>query len=193
MIGLLRGRPIQVDEESVVLDVAGVGYAIEVPVSTRARIAGGGEEEIELHVHTHVRDDGITLYGFWEKDEKRLFERLIGVSGVGPRLAQAVLSGLSADEVVEAIGTGDLARLTSVSGVGKKTAQRIVLELKDTVGDLAIEPLGELPSPDVVEALVGLGYGRADAERAASEARREADGDDLSELVRLALRKLARV
>ena len=130
MIAHLRGRLLEKQPNRMVVDVGGVGYDVSVPLSTFYGLGEPGGE-IALRIHTHVREDALALYGFATRLEQELFERLIGVSGIGPKVALAVLSGIEPADLIRAIGRGDLARLTAIPGVGKKTAERIVLELKD--------------------------------------------------------------
>lgn len=196
MIGHLRGTVLAKSPERVLLDVGGVGYEVHIPVSTYYeidRLADG--VPAALHVHTHLRDDGISLYGFWTETERRLFERLIGVSGIGPRLARVALSGMAPNDLISAIAGGDLVRLSGIPGVGKKTAERMVLELRDKVRELAAEPQAIAAGPgdeDLVSALVNLGYKRPQAERAVVEARRSAPEADFSDLLRASLKRLSR-
>lgn len=197
MIGHLKGTVIAKSPERVLLEVGGVGYEVHIPVSTYYeldRLAAGAAAS--LHVHTHLREDAISLYGFWTETEKRLFERLIGVSGIGPRLARVILSGMPPADLVRAIAGGDLARLSGIPGVGKKTAERMVLELRDKVRELAAEPEAVAAAgpgdEDLVSALVNLGYKRPLAERAVIEARRAAPEADFSDLLRASLKRLSR-
>jgi Holliday junction DNA helicase RuvA len=195
LIGFLKGLPLSVRPDSLLLDVGGVGYAVSIPLSTFYELERqGGRGPVGLFIHTHLREDGIALYGFWTEKEKLLFEKLIGVAGVGPRLARVILSGLPVEELLAALGRGDAARLLAIPGVGRKTAERVVLELKDRVHEL----LAEAPGPpaaadtDVVSALVNLGYRPAHAERAVAEARRESPAAEFHELLRSSLKRLAR-
>lgn len=200
MIGYLQGRVIRKEPERVILDVGGVGYEVHVPVSTyyeieRAEAAGDGGGTVALHVHTHVREDALALYGFWSEREKLLFERLIAVSGIGPRLARVALSGMSPDELIAALAGRDAKVLATIPGVGKKTAERMVLELADKVEDLAAD-LPERPAtpgdPDVVSALVNLGYKASLAEKAVAQSRREHPDGAFPELLRDSLKRLSR-
>lgn len=201
MIAHLRGRLLTLSPELAVVDVGGVGYAVGVPLSTYyelERLAPGAE--VSLFVFTHVREDALALYGFWSERERQLFEKLITVSGVGPRLARAILSGMPAEELLRALAGGDLGRLGRIPGVGKKTAERLVLELRDKAVELARETTtaaAAAPLPpgdeDLLDALVNLGYRRADAERALSEVRQQNAEATVPELLRLALRRLARL
>ncbi|HEX9667979.1 MAG TPA: Holliday junction branch migration protein RuvA [Thermoanaerobaculia bacterium] len=197
MIGYLKGTLLKATPDRLTLDVQGVGYEVHVPLSTwyeveKSRGAGG---PIGLHVHTHLREDGIALFGFWTEREKLLFERLIGVSGIGPRLARVILSGLAPEDLLAAIAGGDVARLATIPGIGKKTAERMVLELKEKMQELAAELPGRAApaDQDVVSALVNLGYKAAQAERAVAEARRDRPGAAFHELLRSSLNRLSRV
>jgi Holliday junction DNA helicase RuvA len=177
LIAHLRGRLFDKHPNRIVVDVGGVGYDVFVPLSTFYGIGDTGDE-VALRIHTHVREDALTLYGFATLLEQGLFERLIGVSGIGPKLALAVLSGIEPLELVRAIGRGDVARLTAIPGVGKKTSERLVLELKDRLprAQLAAAVAGvtapEEPvlRDDVLSALLNLGYHRPLAERAVDAA-----------------------
>ncbi|MBV8200834.1 MAG: Holliday junction branch migration protein RuvA [Acidobacteria bacterium] len=195
MIGYLQGTVLRSTPERVLVDVQGVGYEVHVPLSTYYEIERAGPGgAVRLFIHTHLRDDGIALFGFWSEREKLLFERLIAVSGIGPRLARVVLSGMAADDLLAALAAGDLVRLTSIPGIGRKTAERMVLELKEKMRELAAElpgraaPAGE----EVVSALINLGYKPAQAERAVAEARREQPDASFQELLRLSLNRLSR-
>ena len=199
MIGYLQGTVIAAGPERVLLDVGGVGYELYVPVSTfyeieRAR--EGGDGRVKLHVHTHVREDALMLFGFWTAREKGLFEKLIGVGGIGPKLARVVLSGMPPDDLTLAIARGDAVRLATIPGVGKKTAERMVLELREKMADLAAElPERAAAAPgdeEVVSALVNLGYKRPQAERAVGDARRERPDGAFPELLRESLKRLSR-
>ncbi len=199
MIGHLRGSVFHLAPQLVVLDVGGVGYQVHIPLATYAEIERlGVGTEASLHVHTHVRDDTLQLFGFSSPQEKALFERLISISGIGPKLAQAILSGLPAAELAAAIKAGDLRRLNAIPGVGKKTAERLILELKDRIADLADPEAGgsgEVAIPgspvrDAIDALVHLGYRAAQAERAVNAARKGNEDLPVGELVRTALRSL---
>src|SRR4029453_264654 len=139
MIGYLQGNLIRATPERLLLDVQGVGYEVHVPLSTWYEIEKRREERIRLFIHTYMREDGIALFGFWTEREKLLFERLIAVSGIGPRLARVILSGMPPEDLLGAIASGDLGRLATIPGVGKKTAERMVLELRDKMRELAAE------------------------------------------------------
>jgi holliday junction DNA helicase RuvA len=180
MIALLRGVLLEKHPNQAVVDVQGVGYDVTIPISTFSRLPEAGAE-VRLRVHTHVREDALSLYGFLTQDEKALFEKLISVSGIGPKLAVTVLSGLAAGDLLAAIRAGDVAKLVRVPGVGKKTAERMVLELRDKLpaptGDDAA-PAASLPEvdQDVLSALLNLGCARPAAEAAVKKARAAAAG-----------------
>jgi Holliday junction DNA helicase RuvA len=198
VIGHLRGTLLSASPERVVVEAGGVGYALHVSLATYSELERAGVgAQVALHVHTHVREDALALHGFATPREKELFERLITVSGIGPRLAQVVLSGLPADDLLQAIAASDVARLTRIPGVGKKTAERMVVELRDKLQALAKEVAPARPSgasdDDLVAALVNLGYKLAQAEKAVVDARRDAPQADFHELLPQALRRLSRV
>ena len=197
MIGHLRGKLLRAAPETLLVEAGGVGYELHVSLATFSEIERRGGAEVALWVHTHVREEQLALYGFASEREKELFERLISVSGIGPRLAQVVLSGLPTLDLLQAIAAGDLARLTRIPGVGKKTAERMVVELRDKLQALAREAApGPAPAAtsdhDLVAALVHLGYKPAQAEKAVGEARREAPRASFHELLPQALRRLSR-
>jgi holliday junction DNA helicase RuvA len=184
MISRLRGTAVARAGERIVVDVGGVGYAVAV-TPTAARLAEGGEE-VTLETYLHVREDTLQLYGFAEVAERELFEHLLAVSGVGPKVALAIVSGSSPDELRRAIALDDTARFEAIPGIGKKTAQRVVLELKEKLGSVAAAPVpGHLGAR---EALVELGYSVVEAERALAGV----DPDlSVEEQVRQALREAA--
>jgi Holliday junction DNA helicase RuvA len=195
VIGHLRGRLLSSSPEVIVLDVGGVGYEVWVPLSTYYEVerAGAGEE-IGLHVRTVVRDDSLTLYGFWTERERLLFDKLLSVGGIGPKLARLILS-TPPEDLLAALAAGDVARLTRTPGVGKKTAERMVVELKDKVQELTADLPDVAPAPadsDLVEALLSLGYKRRDAEAAATAAADELPDAPFHELLRVSLGKLSR-
>jgi len=169
MIAHLRGRLIEKEPARVVIDTNGVGYEVFVPLSTFTALPDTGTE-VSLDIHTHVREDIIALYGFSSRQERRVFERLISISGIGPRLAVTILSGGSIEGLVGAIRKGDLARLTAIPGVGKKTAERIVIELRDKLKDFAQGPAKSTVEMDVLSALENLGYPHPIAEAAMNRA-----------------------
>jgi len=169
MIAHLRGKLLAKHPNQVVIEVGGVGYDVTITVPTFSDLPEAGAE-VSLHIHTHVREDALALYGFLRASEKQLFEKLITVSGIGPKLAITILSGMPADEMVGAIRGNDVARLTRIPGIGKKTAERMVLELRDKLpaGGTAVPAISarSATEEDVLSALVNLGYQRAAAERA---------------------------
>lgn len=196
MIAFLRGRLLEKHPNRVVVDVSGVGYEVHVPLSSFYGMAEPGGE-IALRVHTHVREDTLALFGFGSVLELQLFERLIGVSGIGPRLALAVLSGIEPPDLVQAVQRGDIARLTAIPGVGKKTAERISLELKDRLAALGAAPgagAGEPASAreDVISALLNLGYHRPAAEKAIDAVLAAEPDAEFEAALRGALRRLSR-
>ncbi len=199
MIAQLRGRLLEKQPNRVVVDVNGVGYDVHIPLSTFYEMAEPGAE-VTLRTHTHVREDALLLFGFATRLELQIFERLLSVSGIGPKLALAVLSGLEPAELVNAIRTANVARLTGIPGIGKKTAERIGLELKDKMASItpAEQPA---PSPadddealrtDLLSALMNLGYHRPLAERAVSAAIANADNRSFEAILKHALRELAK-
>ena len=201
MIGWLSGKVVQAVPDRLILDVGGVGYQVAIPLSTYYEIqkADAGAT-LRLFIHTHVREDALALYGFWSERERELFERLIAVSGIGPRLAQVVLSGMAPDELIAALAAGDVAKLVRIPGVGKKTAERMVVELRDKLQALAAQlPAARAAAAtggsdnDLVAALVNLGYKPSLAEGAVGAARKDAPEAAFHELLRLALRRLSRV
>lgn len=168
MIAHLRGTLLAKHPNQAVVETHGVGYDVVISVPTFSELPATGSE-VALHIHTHVREDALSLYGFLRLAEKHLFEKLLTVSGIGPKLAITILSGMPADEMVGAIRGGDVARLTRIPGIGKKTAERMVLELRDKLpaGTAEVSLVAASPvEEDVVSALVNLGYQRAAAEKA---------------------------
>ena len=201
MIAQLRGRLVSKNPGQIVVDVNGVGYQVFVPLSTFYQLPAL-QQEVFLRVYTHVREDAIQLYGFHTPEERTTFELLTGVSGIGPRLASNILSGISVEEFIPAILEGDLARLKAIPGVGRKTAERVILELKDKVLEVprpsrvaaGRQPRSERDqmTDDVVSALLNLGCSRKEASRVA-EAAREVLGNeaDFEQLVKQALKHLS--
>lgn len=196
MIGQLRGRLADKRPNQVMVDVGGVGYLVAVPLSTFAALSEL-HTEVTLLIHTHVREDTLSLYGFLSSREKHFFEMLLGASGVGPSLALKILSGMSVEELVPAIRTGDVARLTKIPGVGRKTAERIVVELKDKLEAVVVAE--EKPAPaspagveaDVVSALTNLGYDGRTAEGAVVEGKRSVGTASFEKLLKATLQALA--
>ena len=200
MIAHLTGQLIQKQPNSVIVETrGGVGYELTVPLSTFYELGELGSE-ISLKAYTHVREDTLQLYGFYTEREKQIFLHLTSVTGIGPKLAITLLSGMSADEVVRAIRSSDLARLVAVPGVGRKTAERLVLELRDKVASILV---GETPAvygaesaigslqADVVSALINLGYQRGAAERAVGLTLKEAKDVDFQSALKTSLKRLA--
>jgi holliday junction DNA helicase RuvA len=194
VIAHLRGTILSKTPNSVILDCAGVGYELAISVATFTELGPEGAEA-RLHVHTHVREDALALFGFAELTEKRLFEKLLTISGIGPKLAITVLSGISAERLVGAIRAGDHATLTKIPGIGKKTAERVVLELKDKLDDMtgiapqttAAPSLGAI-ADDVLSALVNLGYPRPAAQKAVEAAAKDpAVANDFEKLFRASM------
>ena len=193
MIAHLRGQILSKTPNSVVVECGGVGYELAISVATYSEIGGEGKE-VSLHVHTHVREDALALFGFAELQEKRLFEKLLTISGIGPKLAITVLSGINAERLVGAIRAGDHATLTKIPGIGKKTADRVVLELKDKLDDMAGVVAADAPvslgavADDVLSALVNLGYARTAAQKAVEAAAKDASvSGDFEKLFRASM------
>ena len=198
MIAFLRGRVLDKQPNRITVDVQGVGYDVHVPLSTYYRIAEPGGE-VALKVHTHVREDALQLFGFLTDLERQLFERLIGVSGIGPKMAVVLLSGMEARDLVTCVLRADVARLTGIPGIGKKTAERIVLELKDRVGKLgveseaaSVETAGDRLRDDLLSALLNLGYHRPLAEKAADTVLAAGNEPTFEVALKAALRELMR-
>ena len=194
MIAHIRGQILSKAPNAVVIDCGGVGYELAISVATFTELRDVGAEA-RLHVHTHVREDALQLFGFHEAAEKRLFEKLLTISGIGPKLAITVLSGISAERLVGAIRAGDHATLTKIPGIGKKTAERVVLELKDKLDDMAgYTPAQDAPpslgavAEDVLSALVNLGYPKPVAQKAVEAAAKDASvAGDFERLFRAAM------
>ena len=170
MIALLRGKLLAKHPNQAIVDINGLGYDVTISIPTFSELPGLGSE-VQLHIHTHVREDAIALYGFLRPEEKQLFEKLLTVSGIGPKLGITILSGMAAEDMINAIRGNDVARLTKIPGIGKKTAERMVLELRDKLPKEVMGGVDVLPkiSPveeDVLSALMNLGYQRPAAERA---------------------------
>jgi Holliday junction DNA helicase RuvA len=180
MIASLRGVLVEKHPNQAVVETGGVGYDVTIPVSTFTHLPDAGAE-VRLRIHTHVREDALALFGFLTPDEKAIFEKLIGVSGIGPKLAITILSGLAAPDLINAIRRGEVDKLVRIPGIGKKTAERMVLELRDKLpalaGQEASEPAAAALSPidqDVLSALLNLGCGRPQAEAAVRKAKASA-------------------
>ena len=198
MISFLRGRVLDKQPNRIVVDVGGVGYDVHVPLSTFYEVGDEGAE-VSLRVYTHVREDTLQLYGFLTDLERQVFERLIGISGIGPKLAIAVLSGMDSRELIVAVQRADVAGLTGIPGIGKKTAERIVLELKDRLTQLAAPAVVGAPAAttgdrlrtDLLSALQNLGYHRQQVERVINSVTSAADVT-FEQALRNALRELMR-
>ncbi len=178
MIAHLRGKLISKHPNQAIVECGGVGYDVTISIPTFSELGPLGSD-IAVFIHTHVREDALALFGFLRAEEKQLFEKLISVSGIGPKLAVTILSGMPIDQMVGAIRGNDVARLTKIPGIGKKTAERMVLELRDKLEGFGIAPTIAAISPveeDVLSALVNLGYQRAAAEKSVATAARASDG-----------------
>lgn len=206
MIAHLSGTLLSKQATSVILDVGGVGYEVIIPLSTFYELEDLGSK-VQLRVYTHVREDTLQLFGFKSSRERELFLRLISVSGIGPKLGITLLSGMSADEMIASIRNNDLARLTLIPGVGRKTAERLVIELRDKVAQLAtpeqedelgaqpkaaVAPSEESVRADALSALLNLGYQRSAAEKAIAAALGEDGENSVESILRRSLRKLAK-
>jgi len=203
LIARLSGKLIVKEPSSVIIDVGGVGYEVTIPLSTFYDLGEVGSE-LSLTIHTHVREDALQLFGFRTSPEKDLFLRLTSVSGIGPKLAIAILSGLPASELIAAISGNNLVKLTAIPGVGRKTAERLVVELRDKVGSIAISAdtaakasgAGPTAEPavydDTVAALIGLGYAKPLAERAVTSVLSGEGEKTIEAVLRRALKLLSR-
>jgi holliday junction DNA helicase RuvA len=194
MIGRLTGRLASKATDHVLLDVGGVGYLVHIPLSTFYDLPEA-ESPASLFVHTHVREDTLALYGFLTERERSLFQMLMSVAGIGPKVALTVLSGMPPSELISALSKQDVRRLVAIPGVGKKTAERMVLELAEKVARLSAEPSAEapaaVPADDVVSALVNLGYRKSEADRAVETiARLGAPPNDFGSYLKEALKRL---
>ena len=195
MIGKLRGRLDEIFAEGVVIDVGGVGYTVKVGSRGGSRLGAAGDE-VTLFIHTHVREESLDLYGFASRGDLSTFELLLGVSGVGPRMAMAILDTLDSGGVRRALATGDAASLARSPGVGKKTAERLILELGDRVGDITDLPAGldvdtDGPAAEAIEALAALGFSRSEAVSAVGKILRDGEAENAEELVRRCLGTLS--
>jgi len=206
MIAHLSGTLLSKQANSVIVDVSGVGYEVNIPLSTFYDLEDLGST-VQLRIYTHVREDAIQLYGFKTARERELFLKVISVTGIGPKLGITLLSGMSADEMIASIRTNNLARLTLIPGVGRKTAERLILELREKVADLssaqleeelgakpgAGEPTEDTVRADALSALLNLGYQRSGAEKAIDAALGEGGDVNVESILRRSLKKLARV
>jgi len=196
MIAHLRGKLLAKHPNQAIVETAGVGYNVTISVPTFSDLPVVGTE-VALHIHTHVREDMIALYGFLRSSEKVLFEKLISVSGIGPKLAITILSGMAADEMVSAIRSNNIAQLTRVPGIGKKTAERMVLELRDKLPEAGPVAVSAVPTisateEDVLSALLNLGYQRPAAEKALVVASKNGGTGSFDMLFRGALAALSK-
>ncbi|MDY0091099.1 MAG: Holliday junction branch migration protein RuvA [Candidatus Vecturithrix sp.] len=195
MIARLTGKLTAKAPEEIILDVGGVGYHVFIPLSTFYELPERGEV-LTLHIHTAFRENALELYGFLTLKEKAMFRMLLGVSKIGPKLAQNILSGISADELTTAIISGNILKLNSIPGIGKKTAERMVLELKDKVPKVQAAEQETVTAPaeifdDALSALLNLGYKRPESERTVKRALHEIGRDgQLEDIIRLSLKYL---
>ena len=206
MIAHLSGTLLSKQATTVIVDVAGVGYEVNIPLSTFYDLEDPGAP-VQLRIYTHVREDSLQLFGFKTARERELFLKLISVTGIGPKLGITLLSGMSADEMIASIRTNNLARLTLIPGVGRKTAERLVLELREKVAELSsaqleeelgakpevTEPTEDTVRADALSALLNLGYQRSAAEKAIDAALGEGGDVTVESILRRTLKKLARV
>ncbi|HEV2961428.1 MAG TPA: Holliday junction branch migration protein RuvA [Candidatus Angelobacter sp.] len=193
MIAHLRGKLISKHPNQAVVEAGGVGYEVNITIPTFSGLPNLGAE-VGLFVHTHVREDALALFGFLRPEEKKLFEKLISVSGIGPKLAITILSGMAADAMVAAIKGNNLAALTRIPGIGKKTAERMVLELRDKLasfGEIEAVAAASPVEDDVISALVNLGYQRALVEKAMARLEKTAE-ESFDSLFRRGLATLAK-
>lgn len=192
MIAHLRGIIFEKQPNAAVVEVGGVGYALTIPISTFSNLPNVGDEAA-FHVHTHVREDALALFGFLTRAEREIFEKLISVNGVGPRLAVTVLSGLPTGELLTAIRSGDVTTLTKIPGVGRKTGERIILELREKLGAMEDAAAGDVPSAlsglerDVISAMVNLGCSSDAADAAVKKAQQDGVDAEFEPLFRKAL------
>ena len=196
MIAALRGRLLEKHPSRLIVDVGGVGYDVQVPLSTYGGVGDIGAD-ITLRIHTHVREEQIALFGFLTPLEQQIFERLISVNGIGPKVALAVLSGIAPGDLVASVQGNEPARLTTIPGIGRKTAERIVLELRDRLpAALPVTPESATPGgvlrADLLSALVNLGYPRPTVEKAVGDVLKAQPGATFDEALRQALGRLAR-
>jgi Holliday junction DNA helicase RuvA len=202
MIAFLSGKLLEKHANTVIVDVAGVGYEVTIPLSTFYELGEPGTD-VELRIYTHVREDAIQLFGFKTTHERDLYLKLISVQGIGAKSGITMLSGMNADEIVAAIRSNDLGRLTAIPGVGRKTAERLVIELRDKVGELAVaagvggpSSVSSLPADavydDALSALINLGYQKVAAERALKKVVDEGTEMTVQKLLRRSLQVLAK-
>ena len=191
MIGFLKGKIISSRPTQLLLDVNGVGYSVNISINTFEKVSQ--KKEAQLFIHTNVKEDSITLYGFYTEYEKEMFELLISISGIGPKLALSLLSGIEANELKEAIGIGDVTRIVAIPGIGRKTAERLILELKGKVG--SISDTSETTSErgvkqEAISALTTLGYNFATAEKVVRQVLSSSPSSTIEELIKKALSEI---
>jgi Holliday junction DNA helicase RuvA len=199
MIAHLTGKLLEKHANTAIVDVGGVGYEVSIPLSTFYELGEEGSD-VSLRIYTHVREDAIQLFGFKTTRERDLYLRLISVQGIGPKLGITILSGMSADEIVAAIRANNLVKITSIPGIGRKTAERLVIELRDKVGEMTADGTAAATAPlavdevfdDALSALTNLGYQRAAAEKAVKQAATEGDEYTVQKLLRRSLQILAK-
>jgi Holliday junction DNA helicase RuvA len=195
MIAYLKGAILQKTPSQVIVDIGGVGYCAAIPLSTYFKLGEIGDP-VELFIHTHLTDNALSLYGFVTKDERELFLKLIGISGIGPKLAMNVLSGIEAAELVDAIKKSDVARISLIPGIGKKTALRITMELQDKIEkkEKLLAVRGSKEREDLISALLNLGFRRKEVERIVDETIRTMGSDaEIEKLLRECLKRMAKV
>ena len=191
MIGFLTGKIISSKPTKILLDVNGVGYVVFISINTFEEISN--KEKVSLYIHTHVKEDSITLYGFHNESEKEMFELLITISGIGPKLALGVLSGIQTEDLKDAILNGDVSRIVAIPGIGRKTADRLILELKSKVGDVRVggEPgVHHGVKQEAVSALTTLGYNYATSEKIVRQVLTSSPSCTLEELIKISLSEL---
>lgn len=191
MIGHLKGKIIKLKPTQLLLDVNGVGYSVNITFNTFDKVSQ--KKDVNLYIHTSVKEDSITLYGFYKEYEKEMFELLISISGIGPKLALSLLSGIEAGELKEAIGTGDVSRIVAIPGIGRKTAERLILELKGRVSTISetTEVAGDRGiKKEAISALTTLGYNFTTAEKAVRETLSSLPDVALEELIKKSLSRI---
>lgn len=191
MIGFLKGKIISIKPTNVLIDVNGVGYSVNISINTFEKI--NDKESVSLNIHTNVKEDSISLFGFFSESEKKMFEQLISINGIGPKLAISILSGIQVNDLKDAIQNSDISRITATPGVGRKTAERLVLELKSKVDNISEEGQPEIPfsiKNEAVAALTTLGYNFKIAEKSVREALSLEPKLTLEELIKKALGNL---
>lgn len=190
MIGYLQGKIISKKPTKLLLDVGGVGYLVNISINTFEKLSD--KTEVSLYTHLSVREDAMDLYGFFSVAEKEMFELLIGVSGIGPKSAQSILSGIQIDDLKEALKTGNVSRLISIPGIGRKTAERLMIELRDKIDSVSeagetVVPSASTVRTDAIAALVNLGYNQKVAERAVRTVTDKSPNVSIEDLIKEAL------